>query len=150
MNHHLVTVLQQELIQLEVELKNDPRYRKATRIRELLADYQAHPRGLAAQSSAVPVSPPPPAAPPPMREPGPRLSKKALIKNEIEQLLLYEGPTHRKKILEILQSKGLMGHEKDPMASLAAYLSAFSDNFVNNGTGTWSVRERKPTPEQAA
>jgi hypothetical protein len=60
------------------------------------------------------------------------------------------------KILEILLSKGLMGHEKDPMASLAAYLTAFSNDFVNNGSGTWSIREptqaptRKPTREQAA
>jgi hypothetical protein len=73
--------------------------------------------------------------------------------HEIEQLL-SEGPMHRKKILAILQSKGLMGHEKNPMASLAAYLSDFSDNFVNDGSGTWSIREpmreRKLPPEQAA
>jgi hypothetical protein len=57
---------------------------------------------------------------------------------------------HRKKILEILQSKGLMGLEKDPMASLAAYLSAFSDNLDNNGSGIWSIRKnpqiQKGTP----
>ena len=150
----LVTALQQELAQLEAELKADPRYRKATRIRELLADYidQAQPQALAAQfqanssQSSTTLS---------LRETGPRLSKKALIKNEIEQLL-SEGPTHRKKILEILQSRGLMGHEKNPMANLAAYLSAFPDNFVNDKSGIWSIREptrartRKLPPEQAA
>ena len=86
-----------ELAQLETELKADPRYRKATRIRELLADYiDQAPQPLAAQSRAVPAPPPPP---PTMRETGPRPSKKALIKNEIDQLLHSEGPMHRKKIL---------------------------------------------------
>ena len=147
----LVTALQQELAQLEAELNADPRYRKATRIRELLADYlgQEQPQALARQPQAVS------AQTSPIRIltgiPVPR-SKKALVKNEIEQLL-SEGPTHRKKILEVLESKGLMGHEKNPMASLAAYLSAFSDNFINDGFGTWSIREptqtrmRKPPPE---
>jgi hypothetical protein len=141
----LVTALQQELAQLEAELKADPRYRKATRIRELLADYigQAQPQTVSAQTSPIRIH----------RGIGLPRSKKALIKVEVEQLLL-SGPTHRKKILEVLESKGLMGHEKDPMASLAAYLTAFSDNFVNNGSGTWSIREssqapkREPTPGQ--
>jgi hypothetical protein len=127
----LIAALQQELAQLE---------RKATRIRELLADYvgEAKPQALATQPKAMS------AQTSPIRFqsgiPVPR-SKKALIKDEIEQLLL-SGPTHRKKILEVLESKGLMGHEKDPMASLAAYLSAFSDNFINDGSGTWSIREQ--------
>jgi hypothetical protein len=34
-----------------------------------------------------------------------------------------------------------MGHEKDPMGSLAAYLSALSDKFDNDGLGTWSIRK---------
>jgi hypothetical protein len=142
----LIAALQQELAQLE---------RKATRIRELLADYadQAQPQALAAQSQMVAAQG---SMPLPLREAGPRPSKKALIKNEIEQLLLSKGPTHRKEILAILEFRGLMGHEKDPMASLAAYLSAFSDNFVNDGSGTWSIREptkaqmRKPIPDNAA
>lgn len=151
--NQLVTALQQELAQLEAELKADPRYRKATRIRELLADYvdQAQPQALAAKSQAISAS----STTLPLRETGPRPSKKALIKNEIEQLL-SKGPMHRKEILEILQTKGLMGHEKNPMANLAAYLSAFPDDFVNDGSGIWNIKEpmrtrtRNPPPEQAA
>lgn len=147
----LVTALQQELAQLEAELKADPSYRKATRIRELLADYvgqaqpQTEPQTVLPQTSPIHIY---------RRMAMPR-SKKALIKDEIKKLLL-SGPTHRKKILEVLESKGLMGHEKNPMASLAAYLTAFSDSFINNGSGTWSIREptqdprREPTSEQAA
>jgi hypothetical protein len=150
----LVTALQQELAQLETELKADPRYRKATRIRELLADYvdQAQPQALAAQSQTTSAQSSTTLS---LRETGRRLSKKALIKNEIEQLLLSEGPKHRKQILEILQSKGLMGHEKNPMQALATVLSGFSEDFVNDGSGIWSIREpmrvrtRRPPPEQA-
>ncbi len=151
----LVTALQQELAQLEAELKADHRYRKATRIRELLADYvdQVQPQEFSAKTQTVSTQTSTSLT---LRETGPRLSKKALIKNEIEQLLISEGPTHRKKILETLQSKGVMGHEKNPMQALATALSGFSDNFINNGSGVWSIREpmqvrnRKPAPEKAA
>ena len=101
----LVTALQQELAQLEAELKADHRYRKATRIRELLADYvdQVQPQEFSAKTQTVSTQTSTSLT---LRETGPRLSKKALIKNEIEQLLISEGPTHRKKILETSTIKG--------------------------------------------
>jgi hypothetical protein len=33
-----------------------------------------------------------------------------------------------------------MGHEKDPMGSLAAYLSGWNDVFDPDGRGNWSLK----------
>jgi hypothetical protein len=135
----LIPVLQQELAQLESELNTDPRYRKAMRIRELLADYaeQAQPQtGFAPPLTASARKEQ--ASGPVVGDVG--VSKKALIKREIDRLLRAEGPTRRNKILEVLISKKLMGNEKDPMAALAAYLSGFSDDFASDGQGVWRAR----------
>ena len=54
---------------------------------------------------------------------------------------------HRGEILSELMSLGLMGDVKDPMASLAAYLSDFRSELQNLGQGRWSLRESAPDAE---
>ncbi|MGJ0454796.1 MAG: hypothetical protein ACR65T_16430 [Methylocystis sp.] len=127
----LIAALREELSQLEAELGNDPRYRKAMHIRELLGEYET--KSPATQKVVEKTSIPPPAAD--VHE-----SKKAKVKREIDRLLRQEGPTHRNRILEVLIAKKLMGNEKDPMQSLAIYLSNFSDDFVSQGEGVWAIR----------
>jgi hypothetical protein len=47
-----------------------------------------------------------------------------------------------------LQHKGLLCDVKDPMASLAAYLSDFRSELQNNGQGRWStLKESAPDAE---
>jgi len=80
--------------------------------------------------------------------PPPR-SKAARIKAEVTELLSARGTEHRLKILDHLIGKGLMGHEKTPLASLAAYLSGNRDTFVADGRGNFSLRReshREPPP----
>ncbi len=81
-------------------------------------------------------------------------SKAFQIKAEVSDLLNARGTEHRQKILDHLVGKGLMGHEKDPLASLAAYLSNYKDVFMADGRGNFSLRrgshrEPPPAPEGA-
>lgn len=76
-------------------------------------------------------------------------SKAFQIKVEVSDLLNARGTEHRQKILDHLVGKGLMGHEKDPLASLAAYLSNYKDVFMADGRGNFSLRrdsQREPPP----
>lgn len=76
-------------------------------------------------------------------------SKAAQIKAEVTYLLDARGTEHRQRILEHLISKGLMGSEKSPMGSLAAYLSDYKAVFVADGRGNFSLRReshREPPP----
>jgi hypothetical protein len=41
----------------------------------------------------------------------------------------------------------LMGHEKDPMASLAAYFSRWRDTFDPDGAGNWELRQELKAAE---
>jgi hypothetical protein len=108
--------LRLELKQIEAELEKDPRFRRATRIRELLAEYEGPSRELG----------------------GP--GKYDSIKQELFKLIKAQGgPVHRKILLDQLIKLGLMGREKDPMASLAHYLST-SGFFVSNNNGSWSLK----------
>jgi hypothetical protein len=125
--------LKAEITQLENELRSDPRQRKLTRLRETLAEYEpasvSHQAefvtGLFGMSGSVASQ----------RTKGDRL------KAEIVSLLRQRGAVHRKGILSHLTATGLMGHEKDPMASLAAYFSGWRDMFEADGRGTWSLKE---------
>lgn len=65
-------------------------------------------------------------------------SKAKKVRREIEAVLT-PGPLHRKDILAHLVSKGLMGKEKNPMASLAAYLSSWRNRFESDGSGNFSL-----------
>lgn len=162
---NLVPALKAELAELERELQADPRYLKITRIRDLLRTYEAdEPYSLdgPARDLAAALSPPPRPVPPPPPPPsgwmsrwpssgngvlphlppvpGRQPSKVERVKYEIRDLLAKKTIAHRKDILAHLVSAGVMGHEKDPMASLAAYLSGFKDDFVFDGNGNYSLR----------
>ena len=69
------------------------------------------------------------------------------MKAEITALLQQRGTIHRKEILSHLTAAGLMGHEKDPMASLAAYLSDWRDSFDPDGGGNWSLKHEMKAAE---
>ncbi len=76
-------------------------------------------------------------------------SKASLLKAEVTHLLDVRGTEHRQKILDHLVSKGLMGHEKNPLANLAAYLSDNKDVFATDGRGNFSLRRvgrHEPSP----
>ena len=76
-------------------------------------------------------------------------SKAARVKAETSTLLRERGSVHRAKILEHLIGLGIMGHEKNPIASLAAYLSDNRTVFVTDGKGTFALRQtghQEPPP----
>jgi hypothetical protein len=128
----VIFALCSELRNLEAELANDPRYQKIGKIRELLAMY-----GAATQSSNLAE------ATQPMAEhvlASGQATKADRIRSEIESLLRANGIVHRKEILDRLTSLGIMGSERDPMASLAAYLSEMRESIVSHGGGKWGFR----------
>jgi hypothetical protein len=133
MNANFVSALKAEIAQLEDELQSDPRQRKLARLRDALGEYEPVNNALQAQPS------------PPLRVltriPIPPKSKGGKIKAEITALLQQRGAVHRKEILRHLTAAGLMGHEKDPMASLAAYFSGWRDIFEPDGSGNWSLKQ---------
>lgn len=110
-----------ELQQIEAELEKDPRFRRAKAIRGLLADYEG----------AAALSP----SPMPAITPG---TKYQAIKKQLDKLMAG-GRRHRGEMLNHLKSQGLMGHEKDPMASLAHYLTT-SGFYKSVGDGYWTLK----------
>jgi len=129
----IVSALKAEITQLEDELYNDLRYRKLTRLRAALAEYEPANRDLQAQT----ITPP-------------NLilqTKGDRIKAAITALLQQRGTVHRKEILSHLIAQGLLGHEKDPMASLAAYFSSWRDIFEPDGAGNWSLSQELKAAE---
>lgn len=83
---------------------------------------------VAAEARAVPVS---------------KTSKSGLMEAEITNILSLRGPTHRKDILAALIDKKIMGHEKSPMAHLAAFLSSKKDLYEPNGSGVFTLKRYK-------
>jgi hypothetical protein len=79
------------------------------------------------------------------------LPKKVRMIQTIQSLLSLRGSVHRKEILSHLQNAGLMGHERNPMAHLAAFLSGERDKFASDGRGNFTLvtssvaAEPKPT-----
>jgi hypothetical protein len=162
---NLVPVLKAELAQLETELRQDPRWRKIERIRALLQDYEqptpapragadmfdnalqsnlpaAHPETWADALARTPASVSPDHFIPRafMNSTVRHLPKVERVRTEIRDLLKRKQIAHRKEILHRLIEAGVMGYEKDPMASLAAYLSGFKDDFVFDGNGNYSLK----------
>ena len=136
----MIAALKAELAALESDLRADPRFRKMERVRELLRDYEPHaPQGSLFEGSA------PPAPKERLRvlplPSGRQLTKLERVKIGIRGLLKTKGTAHRKEILAHLIADGVMGHEKNPMASLAAYLSGFKDELEFDGDGNYSLRE---------
>jgi hypothetical protein len=131
----IVDALRRELETLEAELANDPRYRKIARIRSLLTEYAAPTSRSAdvAQTKRTRTTS--------------TSSKKIRIHDALMSFLAAHPGAHRSDILAEMKGKGLMGDEKDPMASLAAYISDFRDELENVGQGRWSLRESAPDAE---
>lgn len=157
----LVPTLRKELAAIEADVqkleleasKLQARLRlsldKAEKVKAVIAVYaeetvdQPQPRLFASLSAA------PGAADVVIRKVPAHGSKAAMLKAEVTDLLNARGTEHRQKILDHLVAKGLMGHEKTPLASLAAYLSDNKDVFMADGRGNFSLRRdshREPPP----
>lgn len=132
--------LKRELARLESELKADPRYRKIAAIKDLLAQYEV-PSAAGSTATAEHALA------------GSTISvisngikrtrsdsKATVIRGEVHSQLEQRGVMHREQILMHLTAKGLMGHEKKPLAQLAAYLSDWKE-FESVGGGKWRIRE---------
>jgi len=141
----LVKTLRSELATLERELQDDARYVKVQRIKELLAAYSGNiPTPTLKQRRRSPRK----AirgdhgrfAPKLKPSTETALSKAQSVRKEIVALLTTKGQVHRKEILAHVVSKGFMGKEKNPMASLAAYLSGWRDQFETDGKGNFKLR----------
>ncbi len=120
-----VARLHQELRALEAELAADPRYLKLAKIRELLVIYE------------LPASAPtePTAAESAVETP----TKLDRIRSETRAFIERSGGTaHRQDILDHLIRLGIMGNERQPMASFAAYLTEMKADFVSVGAGKWT------------
>jgi hypothetical protein len=128
----IVNALKRELVTLETELEDDPRYRKIARIRALLAEYSPPPAAVAHIARTRSISPD---------------SKKTRIHDAIVSFLAAQPGAHRRDLLADLLHKGLLSDVKDPMASLAAYLSDFRNELQNLGQGHWSLKELAPADE---
>jgi hypothetical protein len=127
----IIDALERELRRLEAELAQDPRYRRVGRIRELLSDYRTDESPTLAPTirarTAIPGA----------QEP----SKATLIRTSVRQHLQEKAaPVHRGEILEHLTARGFMEGQKNPMASLAAYLSEWRDEFEPDGRGNWALK----------
>lgn len=131
----LIEALDRELKRLEAELKEDVRYRRIQRIKELLADYRA-------EESSIEF--------PQQRTRAGRLlakiadgsSKRDRIKKAVKEYLRTKyGPVHRSEILKYLVDQKLMGGEKNPLQSLAIYLSDWRDEFEPDGQGNWALKD---------
>jgi hypothetical protein len=134
MTTNFVDSLEAEITQLENELRGDSRYRKLLRLRAALAEYepaantaQVRPRPLVGISTMA----------------GSRAFHKKgdKIKAAAIAFLQQCDRAHRTEILEHLECSGLLGQEKDPMASLAAYFSGWRDTFESDGAGYWSLKK---------
>ena len=118
---------------------------KTAKIRALLAIYEGEgveedggeqqmPLPLAAAVVEAPVVPAPVSIPVPVPPKGLRVIR------EVSNLLQLHGSLHRRRILDHLIEAGVLGHEKDPLASLAAYLSENKHMFLSDGQGNFFLR----------
>jgi hypothetical protein len=143
MTSNFVSALKAEITELEAELHNDPRQRKLARLRAALAEYDPPAMisgngSLAASGgngSSTSLS-----ASGALGASATLRTKEDKVKAEIAALLQQRGAVHRKEILRHLIAVGLMGHEKTPMSSLAAYLSYSKNIFDRDGGGNWSLK----------
>jgi hypothetical protein len=144
-----VNALQRELQRLQIELQSDPRVRRISQIKALLAEY-----GDAAKKPAVTMTAEATltadatvvrhhgtAAGGPRGRPRLKHSKASTVRSALQELLQANGAVHRSAMLKYLVNKNLMGNEKNPMASLAAYLSDWKKDFVSDGKGNFSLRK---------
>lgn len=130
----IVDALRSELASLEAELRSDPRYVKAGKVRELISLYSGSEPKPAQSLERKPVA-----------SPGTRENtKRYQVKSLVWKTLAEQGrPVHRTLLLDRLKAAGLMGSEKDPMASLAAYLSEWREEFQADGRGNFTLASAK-------
>ena len=57
-------------------------------------------------------------------------------------ILKANGPMHRKQIYDYLKAIGVRLNGKDPVATLGATLSRFSNDFQPCGDGKWGLRDQ--------
>jgi hypothetical protein len=145
MSDDFTTALEREIQRLQAELLQDPRYRLMSQIQTLLADYRngAKPPAGEVEAESAPPSPPAPSpsSAPRYRRRRVHLSKAASVRSAVKGFLLEKGTTHRSVILKHLIEQKLMGHEKNPMASLAAYLSDWKNVFEPDGRGNFTLKK---------
>jgi hypothetical protein len=146
MQDDVIKVLERELAQLEATLRSNPTYIKIERIKVLLAAYapddgdvhlMSKQSAQARRASAERRNPNKP-------------SKRSKVYDVVEELIRSRGPTHRKELLAEVTARGLMGSEKNPMQSIAIYLSDAKDRFMSAGDGFWKLRERSEQIESPA
>ena len=128
----LIVALRSELQSLEAALAADPRYRKLEKICELLAIYdsasQLKSQDVVAISIPAPISTIDSA------------TKVDRVRTETREFIERSGGmAHRRDILDHLMQVGIMGKERSPMASFAAYLSEMNE-FMSVGGGKWQIR----------
>jgi len=132
----IVPALERELTNLEQELREDPRHQKIQHIRALLDAYKGPTRRVHRANANGGVAP--------TRERR-ATSKVAVARDAVTSFLREQSKAHRSTILEMLIAKGIMGSEKDPMGSLAAYLSGWRDTMSHDGQGNWFLTEADPS-----
>jgi len=69
-------------------------------------------------------------------------SKRSRVYEVFEEMIRTRGPTHRKDLLAEVMARGIMGGEKNPMQSIAIYLSDAKERFESVGDGVWALRAR--------
>jgi hypothetical protein len=145
MNPEVIQSLIKERSQLERELREDPRHQKIEAIDDLLDLYGVD----AVKGAEVPTVADDKGSEEGKQEQkhgelnGKKPATKAeRIQSEIVRLLKQAPNTHRKEILSHLTQCGLMGHEKDPMQSLAIFLSTHKQYFAGDGTGRFSLTKQ--------
>jgi hypothetical protein len=137
---NLPAVLKAELASLQRELERDPRFRRMRKIADLLADYEP------------PLSPPPASAPtvhhltaaPIIGSKERSTSKAAKIRREIKALMEQHGIVSRRRILEHLLAKGILGKEQRPLKTVGTYLYKGRDIWANDGKGNWFLKPTAP------
>lgn len=118
--------------------------RKVEKLRELVALYEAAeaPETAMQFSLCVPraVGRPALVAHAPLPPQTDKMTKQDRLTCEVTGLLELHGSVHRAKILQHLIDRGVMGHEKNPMGHLAAFLSDSRDKFTPDGRGNFTLR----------
>jgi len=148
---HELIIIEAEIPQLEAEASQVQSrlrraFEKADKIKGVIALY-ADENVEAPQPELFeppfPVQESPPQAAEPIKQGEQEKSKALRVREEVVELLGLRGTEHRSKILDRLIEKGLMGSERNPLASLASYLSDNKDVFAADGRGNFSLRQRE-------
>jgi hypothetical protein len=128
-------------IAADVSQNPDPRLVKLERITALLSTYgiSAPATDNIAGRSVGPEKVPEFVTPHAPKE-GKVPTKRDRVRDEAAGLMRRLGRVHRNAVLDRLIELKIMGHEKDPLASLAAYLSESRDIFATDGKGAWYLR----------